>query len=267
MKGYIGFFKMRFTYGLQYRSAAYAGIVTQFAWGFMYIMLYEALYKADPTAAPMEFDQLATYFWLQQAFLAFFMVWFLENDLFELITSGNVAYELCRPLDLYNMWFAKNCATRLSKAILRSFPILIVACLLPKPYQFTLPQSFTTCLLFIISMLLALTVVVSYCMFIYIFSFFTISPMGIKMIMVMLADFLAGGLIPLPFLPELLQKYIALTPFVAMQNMPFRIYNGHIAGKEAIISIMIQLFWAVVLVGVGKVSMKKAIKKVVVQGG
>ncbi|AGI39710.1 hypothetical protein Clst_1656 [Thermoclostridium stercorarium subsp. stercorarium DSM 8532] len=35
MKKYISFFRIRFINGLQYRSAAYAGIMTQFAWGSM----------------------------------------------------------------------------------------------------------------------------------------------------------------------------------------------------------------------------------------
>ena len=33
MKKYISFFKIRFSMGLQYRTAALAGVVTQFAWG------------------------------------------------------------------------------------------------------------------------------------------------------------------------------------------------------------------------------------------
>ena len=72
----------------------------------------------------MDFQQLSSYIWLQQAFLALFMTWFLDNELFDLISSGNVAYELCRPINIYDTWFIKSCATRVSKALLRSFPIL-----------------------------------------------------------------------------------------------------------------------------------------------
>lgn len=50
------------------------------------------------------------------------MMWFFEMDIFESIEKGTIAYELCRPLDIYNMWFARNMATRLSKALLRSVP-------------------------------------------------------------------------------------------------------------------------------------------------
>lgn len=34
MKKYLSFFRLRFVNGIQYRAAALAGIVTQFAWGF-----------------------------------------------------------------------------------------------------------------------------------------------------------------------------------------------------------------------------------------
>lgn len=98
-------------------AAAYAGVATQFAWGTLELLAFAAFYRADPAAFPMEFSQLSSYIWLQQAFLALFMTWFFDGSIMESITSGNVAYELARPMDLYNMWFVKNAAIRLSKAV------------------------------------------------------------------------------------------------------------------------------------------------------
>lgn len=267
MRAYISFFKMKLMHGLQYRAAAYAGVATQLAWGFMYIMLYQTFYGSNPKAAPMEFSSLSSYIWLQQAFLALFMTWFLDNEIFDLITKGDLSYELCRPLDIYNMWFVKSCSGRLSKAILRSVPILIIAFLLPDPYKFSLPSSFISAILFMISMILAFIVVVSYTMFVYIFTFYTISPMGVRLTLVMTADFLSGGLVPLPFLPDYITKYIYLSPFAAMQNVPFRIYSGNISLGESVFAMSLQLFWAVALVVFGKVVMDKTLKRVVVQGG
>jgi ABC-2 type transport system permease protein len=267
MKAYLSFFKIRFINGLQYRAAAYAGIATQLAWGFMYIMMYQTFYNTNPSAAPMDFQQLSSYIWLQQAFLALYMTWFLDNELFDLISSGNVAYELCRPINIYDTWFIKNCAIRLSKALLRSIPILILASFMPKEYRFTLPASSTTFVLFIIAMFLGFIVVVAYCMLIYIFTFYTISPMGVRMALVMIADFFSGGLVPLPFLPDWMTKYIYLSPFGAMQNVPFRIYNGNIPFNEAIKAIILQMLWSIILIIFGKVLISKALKKIVVQGG
>ena len=39
MKKYLSFFRMRFLMGLQYRAAAAAGVVTQFTWGFMELLV------------------------------------------------------------------------------------------------------------------------------------------------------------------------------------------------------------------------------------
>lgn len=267
MKTYWSFFKMRFINGLQYRAAAYAGIATQFAWGFMYIMLYHSFYRTNPSASNMSISELSSYIWLQQSFLALFMTWFLDNDIFEAISSGNVAYEICRPLDVYNMWFAKSCAIRVSKAVLRCLPILILASFLPESYKFSLPASIYSFSLFLISVIVGTAVVVGYSMLIYIFTFFTVSSVGVRMTMVMLADFFAGGLVPLPMLPDYLTKYIYFSPFAAMQNAPFRIYTGGISGIDAVKAIILQLFWAIVLIGFGKLIMRKAMKKVIVQGG
>ena len=59
MKKYLSFFRLRFTMGLQYRAAALGGITTQFAWGFMEIMIFAAFYRADAGAFPMSFSATA----------------------------------------------------------------------------------------------------------------------------------------------------------------------------------------------------------------
>ena len=113
MRKYLSFFRIRFAAGLQYRTAAWAGVVTQFAWGGMNILMFRAFYHSGINSFPMDFQALACYIWLQQAFLAMFMTWFYDNELFDSITSGGVAYELSRPCDLYTMWFVKNMAMKL----------------------------------------------------------------------------------------------------------------------------------------------------------
>lgn len=120
MKKYLSFFRIRFIAGLQYRAAAWAGMVTQVAWGSMTLLMFWAFYQGGKEQFPMTFSELSSYIWMQQAFLAMFMAWFFDNDLFESITTGSIAYELCRPCDLYTMWFIKNMAIRLSRTALRS---------------------------------------------------------------------------------------------------------------------------------------------------
>jgi ABC-2 type transport system permease protein len=267
MSMYFAMIRIRFINSLQYRAAALAGVATQFAWGFMELLAFSAFYKADPAAFPMTFSQTVSYIWLQQAFLALFMTWFFENDIFDSISSGSIAYELARPVDLYGRWFCQTTATRLSRAVLRCLPILLVAFLLPGPLRMSLPASLGALLLFILSMALCLFVVVAFGMLVYISTFYTLSPVGVRIMSAVLADFLAGATIPLPFFPEPIRKVAELLPFAAMQNMPLRIYSGNIAGTDAIRGLILQVFWLAALVLLGRLLMKRALRRVIVQGG
>ena len=267
MKQYLSFFRIRFIAGLQYRAAAWAGIATQFAWGGMTLLMFWAFYQNGGDSFPMAFPQLSSYIWMQQAFLAMFMAWFIDNEILESITSGNIAYELCRPCDIYAMWFTKNMAIRLSRVVLRCAPILLVAALLPAPFHITLPADWLAGVLFLLSVILGFLVLIAFSMLIYISAFYTISPMGMRFLATSVIEFFAGGIIPIPFFPEALQPLMYALPFASMQNAPFLIYTGHIRGAAALQSIALQIFWFVVLLTLGRLLMRRALRNVVVQGG
>jgi ABC-2 type transport system permease protein len=267
MRAYYSLFKMRLLKGLQYRAAALAGVSTQFFWGFMFVMIFEAFYKSTTAAQPISFRELIQVLWLQQSFLVFIMLWIRDPELINLITSGNIAYELCRPADLYSFWYAKLIAQRLSGALLRCFPILIVAVLLPYPYNFTLPSNFTTFFLFLITLTLGLILIVAISMLIYISIFYTMSGVGSMLIFGVFGEFFSGLVIPVPLMPEALKKLVYVLPFRYTSDLPFRIYAGNIGMREAVVSIGVQLIWILVIVTLGKLWMGKALKRVVVQGG
>lgn len=267
MRKYLSFFRLHFIMGLQYRTAALAGIVTQFVWGFMEIMIFRAFYQSDASQFPMSFSATASYIWLQQAFLAFFAVWMMENEIFDSILNGDIAYELCRPIQIYNMWFARSVANRLSRAVLRCFPILLVAIFVPQPYGIAAPASLTRFLLFLITLLLGLAVTVSFCMLVYVLSFFTISPQGLRMVFTSVVEFFSGAVIPLPFFPDQVRAIMELLPFAAMQNVALRVYSGSMTGDEMKKAIFLQIFWLVVLTMAGKTLCQLAQKRISIQGG
>jgi ABC-2 type transport system permease protein len=264
---YSSFFRMRFIAGLQYRAAAIAGISTQFVWGAMEILLFKAFYETGADNFPMSFEAFTSYTWLQQAFLALFMTWFLENDIFQTITDGGIAYELCRPVHIYQMWFFRSMANRLSRAVLRCMPILVFASILPRPYGMRLPANAGAAFWFVLSMILSFFVVISIGMLLYIVAFFTLSAYGVRIITISVVEFLSGSVIPLPFLPTRVRQVVELLPFASMQNVPLRIYSGDITGYNIYYRIGLQLFWVIILIWFGKLMIAKALKRIVVQGG
>lgn len=267
MKAYTSVFKLRLANGLQYRTAALAGIATQFFWGFVIIMVFEAFYSGATAQPPISLTQLITYVWLQQAFLAFVMLWFRDNELFQLITTGNIAYELCRPSGIYGLWYAKLLAQRLASALLRSLPIVAVAFILPQPYRMPLPSDPFALLLFIVALILGLLMIVSLSMLMYISVFVTLSPAGSLLMFGVIGEFLAGMVIPVPLMPSWLQSIVYVLPFRWTADFPFRVYSGHIPKEEALAGIAIQLIWFLVLVGLGRLAMARALRRVVVNGG
>ena len=267
MRSYLVLFQMRFIRGLQYRTAALAGVLTQFFWGFMYILIFEAFYASSSTPQPITFHQLVNMMWLQQAFLALIMLWFRDSEIINQITKGDIAVELLRPIKLYEFWYARLLAQRTSSALLRFLLILIVASLLPYPYNFVLPPDAFSFILFIITLVLGVLIVVALSMLIYISMFYTLSGTGSILIFGVIGEFLAGLIIPIPLMPEALKRIIYFLPFRYTTDLPFRIYVGNITHNEAIISILIQIVWIIILYIIGKLWMNKALKRLVIQGG
>lgn len=267
MKKYLSFLRIKFSMGLQYRAAALAGVVTQFVWGFLKILMFKAFYDENPASFPMTFEALSNYIWLEQATLALFMIWMIENDIFDMITNGNVAYELCRPINIYDMWFVRGVGHRYSRAVLRCFPILLVGLFLPKPYGLILPHQLGIWILFLVSLAVGSLITIAMGMLIYITCFYTISSVGLKIIVASIFEFLQGGVVPIPFFPPTIVRFMELLPFAAMQNVPLRIWSGDICGIKLVESMVLQVFWLAILIIIGRVLCARVMHKVCMQGG
>ena len=111
---YWAILSARFRMLLQYRAAALAGLWTQIFFGLVLLMVYEAFYTSSTVRQPMAFVEVVSYIWLGQALLAM-LPWNADADLRAMVRSGAVAYELCRPIDLYSRASFDN-ATPLQQA-------------------------------------------------------------------------------------------------------------------------------------------------------
>lgn len=267
MKAYITYFKLKFISGLQYRSAAWAGIATQFFFGFVYIMVYIAFYKSGGKNIPLTLSQVITYLWLNQAFLALINQFTRDQELFNMVREGTISYELARPKNLYFMWYFKVLGQKLANVTLRFIPLVLVTSLLPKPYGLGGPASLSCFILFLICLTIGALLVTALTVFYPIITMFTLSEKGIVNLMISLADIMSGLVVPIPFFPVFLQKISKVLPFQYISDLPFRIYVGSMPTTIIINSMIIQFTWLIILIFLGNFLMKKSLKRVVVQGG
>lgn len=104
-------------------------------------------------------------------------------------------------------------------------------------------------------------------MILYSITFFTKSPKGLFFIFGTIADFFAGGTILIPLMPKLLKTICYILPFRLVTDLPFRIYTGDILLNEALVSILIQIVWILIVFSFGMILMNKSTKQVEIQGG
>lgn len=267
MKSYISYFKLKFISGLQYRAAALAGISTQFFFGLVYIMVYIAFYESGDNTLPMTLSQTITYLWLNQSFFALINQFYKDSELFDLVKSGNISYELSRPKNLYFMWYFKILGSRLSMVTLRCVPLLVVTVLLPEPFNLSLPSSSLNFLMFIITLIVGVLLVTAITTLYPIITLKTLNEKGIVNVVTAIADLLSGVVVPIPFFPRFLQVISAFLPFQYISDLSFRIYVGNISIQDSLFGLLIQFVWIFIVIGLGYVLMNKSLKRVAVQGG
>ncbi len=265
---YRAIISARFRMLLQYRAAAIAGVWTQVFFGFVFIMVYEAFYASSPAPKPMTMPQLVTYVWLGQALLAM-LPWNADSDVRVMVRSGAVAYELCRPVDLYALWFARAVAHRTAPTILRAIPMTIIATVgLPlvglDEWALRAPAA---PIAFVIVLLAALALACALTTLINITLLWTIAGDGVVMMAATVVAFCSGMLVPIPLFPTWLQEVLGWLPFVGVVDLPFRVYNGTIPTSELALVLAKQLSWTVVLILFGRMLLARAMRRIVVQGG
>jgi len=266
MIGYLKYFKTELVMGLQYRTAAISGLCTQFFWGILYCLLYEAFYSYVNLDS-ISYKELICYVWLMQSFLLLINIRVNDSEILDSIKSGTVAYELCRPYNIYYWWYVKIISKKYAAITLRALPILILSFFLPEPFKMIFPPSLEAFILFIISLILGSFVVTALSMIIHSISFFTLESKGISSIICSISELLSGFALPIPLLPSILIRITNLLPFKLIGDTPFRIYSGNIGIMEARQTILLQIIWIIILIIIGQLIMNKVLKKVCLQGG
>lgn len=262
MTAYRAMLSARFRLLLQYRAAALAGLATQLFWGLIRMMIFQAFYAGATSTPPMPLDHVVTYVWLGQALLCL-LPFRVDHELDRMIRSGNVAYELLRPVDLYAFWYARAVATRTAPTLLRAAPLLVIATLTGW-IRWPAPQNVLACAAALTGAVLLTSAIT---MLMNVSLFWTLSGRGINAIATASLFLLSGMIVPLPLFPEALQPVLNFLPFRGICDVPYRLFTGHIPPGELPGVLAHQAAWIVALVLIGRWLLRRAARRVVIQGG
>lgn len=266
MSTYFSFFRMRFLTLIQYRAAAAAGVATQWVFGMMMILVLYAFYRSSDAAQPMTFSQAATYIWIGQAMLGI-LPWSADREIRDSVLTGQVAYELIRPIDLYGMWFARTVASRTAPTLLRALPQFVIALwIVPAPFCMQVP-SLGGALAWLLSIFCAVLLSVSIINFMHALILRTIRSEGIVLFIPTLSMILGGSIIPLRLMPDWIQPFLRLQPFAGVMDLPSQLFCGSMSPENVLWICAVQIFWIAVFVLWGRNLMQRGIRRVSVAGG
>jgi ABC-2 type transport system permease protein len=190
--------------------------------------------------------------------------WNVDPELAAMIRTGDVAYELLRPIDLYWLWYARAIAWRAASTTLRALPLFVLVVPL---LGMRLPGSPAAAGAFLLTIVGALLLGCAITVLLTITLLWTISGQGVTNLVQAMAVVFSGMSVPLPLFPDWARPVLEVLPFRGLVDTPYRLYIGNLAPHEVWPLLAHQLAWTVFLVLLGRWLLARGQRRLVLQGG
>jgi ABC-2 type transport system permease protein len=245
-----------------YPWATAAGVFTNSIFGFLQAYILLAVYRHRTDVGGYRADDAVTYVWLAQALLMTVYV-FGWQELALRIRDGSIATDLSRPLDPLRYWLAYDLGRAPYHFLFRGVVPFVVGALV---FRLHYPSA-ADAALFVLS--LALAVVVSLGLrFLYnLPAFWLLDIRGVLILVLTVNLFFSGMIVPIAFFPHWLGRIAQVLPFAAILQTPIDVWLGKHRGWELVGVLALQVGWALVLLGLGRIGLHAATRRLVVQGG
>ncbi|MCJ1677128.1 ABC-2 family transporter protein [Streptomyces sp. APSN-46.1] len=250
-----------------YGTATAAGVVTNTVFGFIVAYTYLALWDERPGLGGYDQAQALTFVWVSQSLLAAASLigGGFQEEMQQRIRTGDIAVDLYRPADLQMWWLAADLGRAGFQLVGRGVAPLLAGALV---FPLALPVDPVRWLLFLVSVLLALVVGFAVRYLVGLAAFWLLDGTGINMMSTVVTVFFSGTLLPLTVFPGGFGEFVRVLPWAAMLQVPLDVLLGENAGAGgAVRALGFQAGWALVLLGLGRLTQSAATRKVVVQGG
>ncbi|TIC86515.1 ABC-2 family transporter protein [Nocardioides sp. GY 10127] len=249
-----------------YRAATLAGLFTNTVFGIINSFVLLAVWRANPTAGGYDASDAVTYVWLGQSIIMVVMLWGggTPSDLTERIRTGDVTIDLHRPAPLLAWYLSADVGRAVFHLLARGVVPTVVGALL---FDLRYPAGPGTVVAFAVSVGLALLVSFGLRMLVASASFWLLDAQGVQQLGSLLAVFLSGLTLPLVLFPGWFGELARALPFAALLQVPADVWLGQLTGPALFRGLGFQAGWAAVLLAAAHVTLRRAERRVVVQGG
>jgi ABC-2 type transport system permease protein len=247
-----------------YRQATVAGMFTNIIFGAMLVSVMLAAADAGRLPGGYTRSQLVAFVWIGQGLLNVTYVWGWR-DLADRIRSGEVTADLLRPVDPLVAYAASDLGRAAQSVIGRWIPPVLFGVLV---YDMYLPQRPLSYPLFALSVGFATLVSFGGRYLVNLWAFWLLDIRGPLTVWVFTSALLSGNYFPTRFLPGWAQWLAwCATPFPCMFQVPLDIAVERTSLTTAVATVALQLAWIVVLFALCRIVQRRALLRLVVQGG
>jgi ABC-2 type transport system permease protein len=247
-----------------YRAALLGGAFTNAVFGLLRAsILVAALEARGGPVGGYDRGAAVTFAWVTQALIAVVEL-FAWSEIAQRVRTGDVAVDLCRPLDPLLAWGATDLGRALAVVVPRSLPILLVGLVTT---GLTLPTTAGPYLLGTVSVVLAVLLSFTCRCVVNLVAFWIIEVRGVIGLYVTVSTTLSGLLLPVTWFPSWLAALARATPFPAMVQLPADILIGRVTGVDALGALAVQAGWLLAVAVLARVVLAAGRRRLVVQGG
>ena len=176
-------------------------------------------------------------------------------------TGQAVAIDLSRPWDLQAALLVTDLGRAGFALLVRFAPPVVLGALF---FPFRLPTAALTWPAFAASLLLAVVACQQFRFLLDLTAFWLLHVRGVRAVWASTSGVLCGLVVPFAFLPAGARTALAASPFPAMIQIPIDVFLER-APADGLLAR--QLLWVLLLVATGRLVLRRATRRLVVQGG
>ncbi|MBS4221888.1 ABC transporter permease [Lederbergia citrea] len=246
-----------------YRSAYLLSLLGNIVRVIAFAALWKAALSGGQGIGDFSHQSLLTYVLI--AFMLDGLLSFRTESLIaNSVRTGDVISDLVRPLDHQLLHFSSAIGTAIIEGI---WLVLITGILGFAWLGMIYPQDWTTVIIFLISVFLALIIKYDLAYLTGVAAFWLTDIRGLIVTRATIVGMLGGAYFPLELLPNSIRSVLNVLPFVGTTAIPARIFTGQISGNAIWTSLIHQLIWAMALWFLARLVWKRAVRRLTVNGG
>ena len=265
LKKYLTLTRAGIIESLQFRLSSVVMVIGNLLYLIVVYYLWKAIYASADTESVngMTFSDTLIYLVLATAlfnFMEMYTVWEIGRN----IQSGKIVLDLLKPMEYRRYLFWSYSGAFVTQFFATFLPTFIVVSIVTNgAIHFGV-----NLLLFVVSVVLAISVNYSIDFFVGTICLYTESIWGINIMKQVIVLLLSGATIPIAFFPEPLKTIVYYLPFQSVYNAPLSVLlDGNPQPQKVLTTLGTQLLWVVVMTVLSKLFWKVSLRRITVNGG